>query len=112
MGTGDAVNVELGQISVGSPAFNTSNHTGKKIEKIRALTGIHIAAVTGGTTSGGLTGGESAFGLTLALTNEGDDLILAGIINRGQFQIVRTTGVEDNSSQEIEETQCGQPPSN
>ena len=78
----------------------------------RALTGIEIAAVTGGTTSGGLTGGESAFGLTLALTNEGDDLILAGIINRGQFQIVRTTGVEDNSSQEIEETQCGQPPSN
>ncbi len=76
----------------------------------RAMKGLTIAAVNGGTSSGGITGGESAFTLIMEIKNDKDDLILAGIVARGQFQIVRTTGVEERSSGEIEDTQCGYPP--
>lgn len=76
----------------------------------RAMTGLTIAFVTGGTSSGGITGGsESSFVLTINIKNDGDDLILAGIIQRGQFQIVRTTGVNEAATS-IEDTQCGNPP--
>jgi hypothetical protein len=76
----------------------------------RSMTGLTIAFVSGGTSSGGITGGgDNSFILTIDIKNDGDDLILAGIIQRGQFQIVRTTGV-DEPANSIEDTQCGSVP--
>ena len=71
------------------------------------MAGLNIASVSGGTSSGGLGGGTSAYTLIISLTSEDDESKLAGIISRGQYQLVRVTGVEGNTTSAIEDKDCG-----
>ena len=73
----------------------------------RVMAGLNIASVSGGTSSGGLGGGTSAYTLIISLTSEDDESKLDGIISRGQYQLVRVTGVEGNTTSAIEDKDCG-----
>lgn len=74
----------------------------------RALRGLKVVAVPGSGGGGVLGSGSDGFAITVQLERAGDDLILAGVIASGKFQVVKSTG--SSSGGTIVDPQCGVPP--
>jgi hypothetical protein len=74
----------------------------------RALRNLEVVAVPGSSNGGVLSSGSGNFAITVSLSRAGDDLILAGVINAGTFQVVKSTGATGGPTID---PQCGEAPS-
>lgn len=75
----------------------------------RALSNIEIVQTPTTSSGGALGGGNNTYALVVALDRAGQDLILAGVINTGKFQVVKSTGAK-SSNNIISDPQCGSAP--
>ncbi len=112
-------NVWLQSIPISrSLAVNGSISRGDRVDIIatpdgtcayRALRNIEVVSAPTTSSGGVLSSNTREFTITVSLEQAGDDLILAGVIATGQFQIVKSTGDRDRGVV-IEDPQCGNPP--
>ena len=65
---------------------------------VRVLRNLEVIVSPKSSGGGGLAGGSNSYVITVAIERAGDDLTLAGIISTGEFQVVKTTGTNDNSA--------------
>jgi len=78
----------------------------------RALINLEVTSAPRSGSSGGvLSSGSGRFVITVAIEEPGQDLTLAGIIENVSFQIVKTTGINNNDDLVVEDELCGSPPS-